>query len=637
MDSERILAGLNQEQLRAVTATGGPIVCIAGAGSGKTRVLTRRIARRIVQGETDPQRVLVATFTNKAATELKHRIGGLGLRDQVEAGTFHSLALAQLKQRWAEKRTPEPTLIESQFGFLKRLLPKQFSRHLGEISSEFSWAAAQMISPDHYPTMAKAAHRVVGIEYAQVAELFVEYQKAKRRKRVIDFDDLLYMAIADLNSDSHYRDAVQWRHRHFLVDEFQDINPLQYELLSQWRGSREDLFIVGDPNQSIYGWNGADPNLLRSFTDIEPNATVITLETNYRSTPQILAAANSALPPNSATSLETSASSGAAVAIVAASSGRLEAGIVASEIAQLTNQGVSPNSIAVLARTQAQLAEFVEAFEARGIANNVWRSQEVEAKMLLNKVQQANKLYTIKDLETYLQSQPQEGQIFTLTELVEQYLEQTPKPSINELHVWLAKNASDTATVKLLTFHSSKGLEWDYVWVTGLEMGFSPISHATTSAQLEEEQRLIYVAMTRAKKQLKLTWAQTRVFGAKEVSRKPSIYLSKIKPIIDKSTRTSPPRNSVRNGLADLKSELDRNPRHTIEFKEQLLAWRKAKARSAKITEAAFMRDQLVDQVAEAELNTVLDLENISGIKSSFVRRYGNELVALQTQSKSGN
>jgi DNA helicase-2/ATP-dependent DNA helicase PcrA len=268
--ADRLLAGLNESQMQAVTESGGPLVVLAGAGSGKTRVLTRRIAWRVLNGETDPNRVLTLTFTRKAAAELRDRQRQLGLRDRIPAGTFHGIALTQLRQRWTERRTIPPTLLDRKVRFVAQLVGQRKGVEITDIVSEIDWARARLIEPDQYHDAALRAGRTPPIPPENLAELMVRYQQEKRRKRLVDFDDLLTLAIRDLRADPDYAAAIRWRHRHFYVDEFQDVNPLQYALLREWQGDRPDLFLVGDPNQAIYGWNGADPELLRKMADAEP-------------------------------------------------------------------------------------------------------------------------------------------------------------------------------------------------------------------------------------------------------------------------------------------------------------------------------------------------------------------------------
>ncbi|MEL6983535.1 MAG: UvrD-helicase domain-containing protein, partial [Actinomycetota bacterium] len=226
--ADRLLDGLDRSQVEAVTATGGPTVVLAGAGSGKTRVLTRRIAWRVLRGETDPDRVLTLTFTRKAAAELRERQKALGLRDRVPAGTFHSIALAQLRQRWTERGIAAPKLLDRKIRFVAQLLGNRAGVDPIDVMAEIDWARARTIEPDDYGAAARSAGRQPPVPAERVAEIMVRYAQEKRRKRLVDFDDLLSLALRDLEADPDYAAAVRWRHRHFYVDEFQDVNPLQH-------------------------------------------------------------------------------------------------------------------------------------------------------------------------------------------------------------------------------------------------------------------------------------------------------------------------------------------------------------------------------------------------------------------------
>ena len=266
---EQLLDGLNERQVAAVThevgPEAGPLVVLAGAGSGKTRVLTRRIAYRVATDETDPRRVLALTFTRKAATELWSRLRQSGLRDDVVAGTFHGVALTQLRQRWADRGVTPPAILDRKYRFISQLMGRRQGVEPLDVVSEIEWARARLVTPEQYPAAAELAGRTSPIPAADLAEVMHRFAQEKRQRRVVDFDDLLALAARDLLIDPEYAAAVRWRHRHLYVDEFQDVNPLQFELLKAWRGEGDDLFVVGDPNQAIYGWNGADPNLLRAF------------------------------------------------------------------------------------------------------------------------------------------------------------------------------------------------------------------------------------------------------------------------------------------------------------------------------------------------------------------------------------
>src|SRR4051812_38936647 len=299
MDADALLEGLTEAQAAAVTSDGAPLVILAGAGSGKTRVLTRRIAWRAATGSADPRHVLALTFTRKAAGELRHRLGALGVRDGVAAGTFHAVAYAQLRQRWADAGQHAPTLLDRKAGFLNRLLGPRSERDAAvqtiDLAAEIEWAKARMVGPEQYEAAALHAGRTPPITPSAMASLYERYETEKHRRGVVDFDDLLLRCVGALRDDTAFAAAQRWRFRHVFVDEYQDVNPTQAALLAGWRGDGNDLCVVGDPNQAIYSWNGADPAYLSDFTVREPGATVVRLDDNFRSTPQVLATAAAVL------------------------------------------------------------------------------------------------------------------------------------------------------------------------------------------------------------------------------------------------------------------------------------------------------------------------------------------------------
>jgi len=581
--ADALLDGLNEAQLRAVTAEGGPVVVLAGAGSGKTRVLTRRIAWRVLRGDTDPSKVMALTFTRAAAAELRERLLALGLRDRVTAGTFHALALVQLRQRWAERNMTPPTLVDRKLRLISPLLPRSGAGRRADamdVAAEIDWARARLVPPEHYGPAAAEAGRTPPLPAEQMAELMVAYAQVKRRKRVVDFDDLLHLAIRDLQADPAYAEAVRWRYRHLYVDEFQDVNPLQYELLAHWRGNRPDLFVVGDPNQAIYGWNGADPNLLNRFVRREKGAELVQLTENYRSSPQVLAVAGSltTTPP-----LQPNRPDGPVPTISAYADDRSEAEGIARRAREAHSVAGAWSHQAVLVRTNAQLLTVEQALADAGIPCRVragagpLATPEVRAE-----------LKTLDhpgvDLAAYLEAlddrldRPGSGDggemtvpeierranLASFAALIHDYLATDPAPSGPGLVAWagtLQQGDVGAAVdgVELTTFHGAKGLEWPVVHVAGLEEGFVPIAYATTGAQLNEERRLLYVAVTRAVDELHLSWAAQRTFGAKTVQRQASPLLAP---------------------LADAVARLGVSPAHRVDWRAQLARSRQSLAQA---------------------------------------------------------
>jgi DNA helicase II / ATP-dependent DNA helicase PcrA len=265
--AEDVLVGLSSSQRAAVISESEPLCVLAAAGAGKTRVLTCRIAYRAQRGTGDPAHSVAVTFTRKAAGELQHRLRQLGLREQVAAGTFHALASAQLHRWWSDRGQPPPVLLERKG---RLLAPLAGSRRglahasVADLAGHLEWARARMVTPEHFEAAVRAEGRLLptGVTAADLAALYSRYEHEKRRRGLVDFDDLLSLCADALEGDSEFAGAQRWRWRHVYVDEFQDLNPLQHRLLLAWLGASRDLFVVGDPHQAIYGWNGADPDLL---------------------------------------------------------------------------------------------------------------------------------------------------------------------------------------------------------------------------------------------------------------------------------------------------------------------------------------------------------------------------------------
>jgi DNA helicase II / ATP-dependent DNA helicase PcrA len=313
--SAALLADLDDLQRLAVTSKSSPLLVVAGAGSGKTRVLTRRVAWRAAQGLLDPSHTIALTFTRKAAGELRQRLEGLGVGTRVTAGTFHAIALGELRRRDLDLGKTPPVLLESKARLLNLVLSEmglklasssEQADLLSAIASEIEWAKARLVTPDKYVSSARESRRSVeGLRSQNVAEVFAGYEAMKLRRRVVDFDDLLINLATSIHADDNFRAAQQWRFRHFFVDELQDATRAQLNLLDAWLGGRSDLFAVGDASQAIYGWNGADASGVTDFTVRFPGATVLELEQNYRSTPQLIAVAKAVLPRGTSRSTTT--------------------------------------------------------------------------------------------------------------------------------------------------------------------------------------------------------------------------------------------------------------------------------------------------------------------------------------------
>jgi DNA helicase-2/ATP-dependent DNA helicase PcrA len=458
-------ARLTAAQHEAVFSEETRLAVHAGAGAGKTRVLTLRVARMVDAG-VDPSQMLVVTFSRKAAQELRRRLWRLGV-EGVRAGTFHATALELVEISRAERGQPPVRLITDRRRALERVaatLPGGDAAGIAvSLDTELTWSKAQGLSPKDYPSAARRSRRRTRVDPDWAALAFDRYEQAKDRQGLLDFDDLISVATAALE-DSAFADAIHWRSRHILIDEFQDVNPAQFALVERLLTPTTTLFCVGDPNQSIYGFNGAEPGLLRKVEERLPGTRTIVLGANHRSTPEIVSAAATVLPAGDRREIATTQQPGPAPEIVALEDDDAEAAWVARRALASREPGGRWRSMAVLARTNAQLQRFAEAFSALGIP----------AERLAPELSPGG--------DPRSRGAERRG------------ADEGPAPD----------------AVALGTFHRSKGLEWPTVFVVGASEGYLPHAGATTEAQVDEERRLLYVALTRAERRLIITWAGRR-------------------------------------------------------------------------------------------------------------------------------
>ncbi|HLI15655.1 MAG TPA: ATP-dependent helicase [Acidimicrobiales bacterium] len=605
--STRLLTGCDALQLEAITCSDTPLLVLAGAGSGKTRVLTRRIAWRIARGDAAPAHVLALTFTRKAAAELRDRLARLGLRAPITAGTFHAVALAQLRRRALERGEAAPRVLASRTELLAELLaptrpaprrdrsrPPSAARELtASLAHEIEWSKARRIGPHEYVAAARAAERAPLAPLEVVAETFARYEQEKRRRRLLDFDDLLVRLAELIGGDADAAALQRWQFRHFFVDELQDANAAQLALLEAWLGGRQDLCAVGDPRQSIYGWNGADPSAVAGFATRFRAARVIRLEANYRSTPQIVAFARAVLgggPSAGEPSTAALRPDGPVPEISALPSDASEGASVATAIRRRCGPGQTWRNVAVLARTNAQLVLLAEALQAAGIpvrsapgAAFLSRPAVVEALgWLPHSGGPAVVAAWIDDVVAAARSDEAPGTVTgydladgeratdldLLVRLASDYLALDPTPGPDGFQAFLRctlraePSASSTNAVDVTTFHRAKGLEWPIVFVTGLEAGLVPIARATTATAVAEERRLLYVALSRAEDELRCTWARTRSVGSRVLEREPSPWLRELQAAREQLlARENPSEQVVRSALAASRAALGAPPR----------------------------------------------------------------------------
>ncbi len=355
-----LLRGLDEAQLAAVTNPTDPVAVLAPAGSGKTRVITRRIAWRAQRGDLDVRRVLAITFTTRAAGELTERLGALLGRDTGTTGTFHAIALRMIRDHRTEHRLAPPVVLEHPRELLDAVIPTRLRGAGAAIATEITWATARGVEPGGYPAASQRHGRRPPVDPDRIAEIFDAYRQRKRRRGVLDFDDLISTCADLLESDPAFRRAQHWRYRHFFVDEYQDVNPAQQRLLEAWLGDRKDLFVVGDPNQAIYGFNGADARFLTGFAERHPGATVLELSTNHRSSAEIVRIAGAALN----TGARNGSNGGPATSTLSIwEDEHDEALAIARALRAEHLPGHRWSSQAVLVRTHAQTRPIVEVLE----------------------------------------------------------------------------------------------------------------------------------------------------------------------------------------------------------------------------------------------------------------------------------
>ena len=528
--AEKILAALDDEQRKVALATRGPVCVIAGAGTGKTRAITHRIAYASAIGVMDPQRVLAITFTARAAGEMRTRLRTLGFPG-VNARTIHSAALKQLLYFWSSVFTgPTPELLTSKTPFINSAveraginLPVNTRDALRDIATEIEWAKVNQIAPEDLMATQRTVRSRIGID--QIAKVYEAYETLKKSERTIDFEDLLLLTTAMIENEPQVRERIHDQYRFFTVDEYQDISPLQQRLIDAWLGSRNDICVVGDPAQTIYSFAGATAAYLLGFTKRFPDAEVIRLTTGYRSTPEILFTANSLLRRNQmGHELAPVNDHGNRPELIEYKTDGQEAIGVTNQITEIISSGISPESIAVLARTNAQLSTFEKTFKEAGLPYQIRSNDRFfdrpEIREFIRDIRQASVIPNpdiswLEELrgiaQPYLTGSAMDG-IGALIHLARE-LDGDDRFSPKSLRNFLQEiedraqqnNPPQLPVTTLATLHAAKGLEWDRVFVVGISDGYLPYPEAPE----EEELRLFYVGITRAREHLHLSHGGT--------------------------------------------------------------------------------------------------------------------------------
>ncbi len=678
--------GLDPSQREAVTSVAQPLAILAGAGSGKTRVLTRRIAHRCLTGTADARHVLAITFTRKAASELDTRLRGFGLRDLPAAGTFHAVAYAQLRARWAYDRKTPPTLLDRKGRLLGRVLGGTTRVSASDLATEIEWAKARLVTPGGYELAAAQADRRLPVAPDRIAEWYRRYEEEKKHRGLVDFDDLLAHTAQALESDPSFAAAQRWRFRHLFVDEYQDVNPLQERLLRAWLGDRTDLCVVGDPNQAIYGWNGADPQHLLRFAEHHPGAEVLELRHSYRSTPQILATAAAVIAGGGGrvSALRAHRTDGAPPVVTGYLTDADEANGVARAVHDHHVPGRPWSAQAVLVRTNAQASLFEAAFRRAAIPYRVRGAtallDDPEVRDLLRQwdrdreplsvtlADQGARLGTERaELEqradddtgddlppVALETSAAGRRILVLEQVVRlghDLLVNDPTARTDALGGWLRAVLHDAGparadAVDIVSFHAAKGLEWPVVHLTGLEAGLVPITHARSPETRAEERRLLYVAVTRAGDVLRCSWAAQRTFGTHEVARKPSAWLGEIVGAVTEEARVQAP-GSPTTGLVAARMALtggdgehlgldlfasttsDEGGAGPHTLRADLRAWRAKVARAADVAPTVVLGDVALEAVAHHRPRTTDELLTLDGIGPLSADAHGSVLLAI--------
>ena len=655
-----LLSDLDPAQRDAVTSPAETLCILAGAGSGKTRVLTRRIAWRVGEGSASASKVLALTFTRRAAAELGTRLAGLGLRERVAAGTFHGVAYAQLRRRWAEQGRTAPTVLDRKVRLLASLLParRQSPVQPADVAAEIEWAKARMVRPSEYVQAAAEAGRRPPLPAAAVAEIFHRYERLKDKRGLLDFDDLLGQCASAVESDPVFAASQRWRFRHLFVDEFQDVNPLQHRLLEAWRGQRPDLCVVGDPNQAIYSWNGADAGYLARFSRSLPGAQVVHLDRNYRSSSPVVAVANAVLQSQSATArpLRACRDDGSVPTVRRYRNEADEARAVAGAIRRRAGASGGWARMAVLARTHAQLLVLEQAFGSAGIPYRLRGSvpflarPEVSEALAAMAAGSAPSLSAaVVDLELPAEVDEADERTASLAELVRlarEHLAADPDASVAAFVGWLratltGEDASPRSdAVELCTFHAAKGLEWPVVFLVGLEQGLVPVARAETPEARAEEQRLLYVAVTRAQDELHCSWAERRTFGPRALPRSPSPYLEAVNAAVAdlgsggtgadwrrflEQSRESLAATQQRSGRSGV--QVGRNADPTV--LEALRSWRASTAKASGVPAFVVFHDTTLAAVAEARPTSRSGLLALPGLGPVKVARYGDAILQV--------
>ncbi|WP_437114012.1 ATP-dependent DNA helicase UvrD2 [Streptomyces collinus] len=702
--ADAVLEGLDPEQRAVATALHGPVCVLAGAGTGKTRAITHRIAYGVRAGILQPSTVLAVTFTNRAAGEMRGRLRQLGAQG-VQARTFHSAALRQLQYFWPKAVGGSmPRLLDRKVQLVAEAAATRNLRldrsELRDTTAEIEWAKVTQTVPADYPYAAAKAGRDTPRDPAEIAHLYAAYENLKRDRAVIDFEDVLLLTVAVLQDRHDIADQVRAQYQHFVVDEYQDVSPLQQRLLELWLGERDSLCVVGDASQTIYSFTGATPDHLLDFRARHPGATVVKLVRDYRSTPQVVRLANGLLTQASGRAadhrleLVSQRPPGPDPVYTEYTDEPAEAEGAARRIRELIDAGTPAAEIAILFRTNSQSETYEQAladvgvpYQLRGAERFFDRPEVRKAGIALRGAARFggndSLLDDVVDLPSQVRAvlsgegwttEPPAGSgaarerwesLAALVNLAHDFAAAHPRATLGDLVAELderanAQHAPTVQGVTLASLHAAKGLEWDVVFLVGVADGMMPITYARTDEQIEEERRLLYVGVTRARERLHLSWSLSRAPGGRP-NRRPSPFLDGLRPGsattagrtgpaaaggVERGTlapATAAPRRRQRTPARcrvcgrsltdagemklmrceDCPSDMDEG------LYERLRSWRAVQARRSGQPDFCVFTDRTLMAIAEAQPGTTTELSRIPGVLSRKLQRHGADILAI--------
>ncbi|MEU3284950.1 ATP-dependent DNA helicase UvrD2 [Streptomyces longwoodensis] len=706
--ADAVLEGLDPEQREVATSLHGPVCVLAGAGTGKTRAITHRIAYGVRAGILQPSSVLAVTFTARAAGEMRGRLRQLGAQG-VQARTFHSAALRQLQYFWPKAIGGSlPRLIDRKVQLVADAAAACRIRldrgELRDVTAEIEWSKVTQTVPADYPRAAAQAGRETPRDPAEIAQLYSAYEDLKRDRAVIDFEDVLLLTVAVLQDRQDIAEQVRSQYQHFVVDEYQDVSPLQQRLLELWLGDRDTLCVVGDASQTIYSFTGATPDHLLDFRTRHPGATVVKLVRDYRSTPQVVHLANGLLAQargraaDHRLELVSQRSPGPEPVYAEYADEPAEAEGAARRIRDLLDSGVPASEIAVLFRTNGQSETYEQAladagipYQLRGAERFFDRPEVRKAGIALRGAARFggndSALEDAVDLPSQVRAvlsgegwtpQPPAGSgavrerwesLAALVNLAHDFAAAKPDATLADLVAELderagAQHAPTVQGVTLASLHSAKGLEWDAVFLVGVAEGMMPITYARTDEQIEEERRLLYVGVTRARERLHVSWASSRAPGGRP-NRRPSRFLDGLRPgsgtaagrspagagggiergpastptasapAVPRRTQRAPARCRVCGRTLtdagelkllrceDCPSDMDEG------LYERLRSWRAVQARRSGQPAFCVFTDKTLMAIAETVPEEPGELARIPGVGVRKLNRYGTDVLAL--------